>query len=80
MVFYKVHALVFYCLQFMRVSFFQVIRVHLPDVYAYADDTQLHLSFQPNSEVDQHEAVQAMERCINSIGAWMKLDKLGETS
>ena len=30
----------------------------------------------PNSEVDQQEAVKAIERCINSIGAWMKLDKL----
>lgn len=64
----------------MQVSFFQVIRVHLPDVHAYADDTQQYSSFIPNSEVDKHEAVQAMERCINSIGAWMKLDKQDETS
>ena len=38
--------------------------------------TQLYLSFQPNSEVNQVEAVNVMERCIASIGNWMKLDKL----
>ena len=80
MVSFKVRALVLYCLQFMKVRFFQVIRVHLSDVHAYVDDTQLYSSFQSNSEVDQHEAVQAMKWCINSSGAWMKLDKLNETS
>ena len=55
---------------------FQVIRAHLPDVHAYTDDTQPYSSFQPNFEVEQQEAVQAMERCIASTGTWMELDKL----
>ena len=55
---------------------FQVIKSHLPDTHAYADDTQLYLSFQADSEADQAEAVSAMERCIASISNWMKLDKL----
>ena len=36
MVSFKARALVLYCLQFMQVSFFQVIRVHLSDVHSYA--------------------------------------------
>ena len=55
---------------------FEVIKSHLPDAHAYADDTQLYLSFQEDSEADQAEAVSAMERCIASISNWMKLDKL----
>jgi len=55
---------------------FEVIKSHLPDGHAYADDTQLYLSFQADSEADQAEAVSAMERCIASISNWMKLDKL----
>ena len=55
---------------------FEVIESHLPDVHAYADDTQLYLSFQADSEADQAEAVSAMERCIASISNWMKLNKV----
>ena len=55
---------------------FEVIKFYLPEVHAYADDTQLYLLFQPNTEADQVEAVNVMERCIASIGNWMKLDKL----
>ena len=47
---------------------FEVNKSHLPDVHAYADDTQLYLSFQADSEADQAEAVSgAMERCIASV-------------
>ena len=74
MVSLKVHALILFTVYASKL--FQDIRAHLPDVHAHADDTQLYLLFQPNSEVDQQEAVQATERCFTNIGAWMELDKL----
>ena len=55
---------------------FEVLRGHLPDVHAYADDTQLYLSFKPNSDVDQHDAITAMEPCVKAIRNWMLVEKL----
>ena len=55
---------------------FQIIRNHLPDVRAYADDAQLYLSFQPDSELSQAAAMDAIERCVNDIRTWMIVDKL----
>jgi len=45
-------------------------------VHAYADDTQLYLSFCDNSIDDQTSALGAMELCINDIMSWMLHDKL----
>ena len=55
---------------------FQVIRNHLPDVHAYADDAELYLSFKPDSEVSQTAALDAMERCVKDIRTWMIVNKL----
>ena len=55
---------------------FQVIRNHLPDAHAYADDSELYLSFKPDSQVSQDEALNAMERCVDDIRTWMTVDKL----
>ena len=41
---------------------FEIIQGHLTDAHCFADDTQLYLSFKPNSPTDQAEAVCAMER------------------
>ena len=46
----------------------------LPNAHAYADDTQLHMSFKPDSSMDQTEAT--MERCIRAVRAWLIVDKL----
>ena len=55
---------------------FDVIRSHIPSVHAYADDTQLYLSFCTNSIYDQTSALAAMEHCISDIRSSMHHDKL----
>lgn len=55
---------------------FQIIKNHLPDVHAYADDTQLYLAFSPDNTVGQSQAITAMERCVEDIRTWMLTDKL----
>ena len=55
---------------------FDVIKGHLPHVHAYADDTQLYLSFKADSASSQNNAVASMERCIKDIRSWMVMDRL----
>ena len=49
---------------------------HLPYVMCYADDTQLYVSFSPEDNCGEEEAIVAMERCIKDIQKWMKEAKL----
>lgn len=55
---------------------FKVINNHLPNVQAFADDTQLYISFEPNSKSDQETATLAMVNCINDAKDWMTNNKL----
>ena len=55
---------------------FEVIKPHLPEAHAYADDSLLYLSFKPNNEVNQSEAIKSMELCIRTLRTWMWMDKL----
>lgn len=55
---------------------FRILEKHLPDAHAFADDTQLYVSFKPDSDADQLSAVAAMENCIHDIKDWMLCDKL----
>ena len=55
---------------------FEVIKPHLPEAHAYADDCLLYLSFEPNNEVNQSEAIKSMELCIRTLRTWMSIDKL----
>ena len=55
---------------------FEIVQDHLPNVLCFADDTQLYLSFDPNSPTDQAMALEAMERCISDLRKWMYRDKL----
>ena len=55
---------------------FDIIKGHLPRTHAYADDTQLYLSFKPDTTCSQSNAVDAKERCISVIRCWMIKEKL----
>ena len=55
---------------------FDVIKKYLPTVHVFADDTQLYLSFQPNSRTSEAEAIEAMELCIKALWTWMITDKM----
>ena len=57
-------------------KFFDIIKGHLPRTHAYADNTQLYLSFKPDTTSSQSNAVDAMERYISAIRCWMVKDKL----
>ena len=48
-------------------KFFDVIKVHLPTVHCYGDDTQLYVSFSPNKSTGQFEAVTAIQHCVDDI-------------
>ena len=55
---------------------FDILRSHLPSAHAYADDTQLYMSFKPFDTLSEFEAVAALENCIRDVRAWMKEDML----
>ena len=55
---------------------FEIAKAHFSDVCAYADDTQLYLSFKPDSEDNQTEAMDAEQECIEDIRAWMAADQI----
>ena len=46
---------------------FRVVVDQLPHTHRYADDTQIYLSFKPNSNTCQEDAVRVVERCIEKI-------------
>ena len=50
---------------------FQIFELHLPEAYCFVDDTQLYLSFKPDSGISQDESLQAMERCLSDIRQWL---------
>ena len=54
---------------------FEVVKRHLPDVHAYADDNQLYISFKPGFSANELEAVTALQDCILNIKTWMMADK-----
>ena len=63
-------------LQIMKVSYLNFFKDHLPEAHAYADDTQLYLSFQQDSAMSEADAVNALHSCIKDIRTWMIVDKL----
>ena len=55
---------------------FEVVKSHLPEVHAYADDTQVYLSFMPDSAAGEQDAIAALQDCITDIRSWMIADRL----
>ena len=55
---------------------FSLLESHLPTAHAYADDTQLYLSFSPSVGTGELDAVTAFENCIRDIRQWMCVRKL----
>jgi hypothetical protein len=75
MVYHKDPVLALSPLPCISSKLFTIIERHLPDAHAYADHTQLYVSFNANSRDDQ-SAAEAMQRCIMDIREWMLLDRL----
>ena len=56
---------------------FEVVKNHLPNIHAYADDTQIYLSFKPDSTAGgKQDAITALQDCITDIRSWMIADRL----
>ena len=55
---------------------FEVVKKHFPSVHGYADDTQLYMSFRPDSYAAQDQAVKAIENCIIDVRAWLVSHRL----
>ena len=45
-------------------------------IHCYADDIQLYLSFRPNDNHGEDDALKAMELCVQDIRVWLSRDKL----
>ena len=55
---------------------FNIVNRHLPNVHAYADDTQLYLAFKPGNYANETAAVSSIQSCIRDLQIWMLMDKL----
>ena len=55
---------------------FEVVKNHLLNIHAYTDDTQIYLSFKPDSAAGKQDAITALQDCITDIRSWMIADRL----
>ena len=55
---------------------FNVMELHLPEAHAFADDSPLYVSFQPNENANESAAITAMQNCIDDVKKWMFANKL----
>ena len=55
---------------------FSLLESHLATAHAYADDTQLYLTFSPSVGTGELDAVTAIENCIQDMRQWMCVRKV----
>ena len=55
---------------------FNIVSRHLPNVHAYADDTQLYLAFKLGNYANETAAVSSIQSCIRDLQNWMLMDRL----
>ena len=55
---------------------FNVVEPHLPEAHAFADDSQLCVSFQPTENTNETAAITAMQNSIDDVKKWMLTNKL----
>ena len=55
---------------------FNIVNNHLPNVHAYADNTQLYLVFKPGNSTNETAAVSSIQSCIRDLQNWMLMDRL----
>ena len=55
---------------------YHVIANHLPSAHGYADDTQLYLSFRPDSGSSKDLVLAASESCVSDVRAWLLHNRL----
>ena len=55
---------------------FNIVNKHLPNVHAYADDTQLYLAFKPGNYANEAAAVSSTQSCLRDVQNWMLMDRL----
>ena len=55
---------------------FNIVNKHLPNVHAYADDTQLYLAFKPGNYANETAALSSIQSCIRDVQNWMLIDEL----
>ena len=57
-------------------TLFDVIEQHLSNAHGYADDHQIYLSFKPDNQSSQEEALYVIQNCVNDVRKWMLVNKL----
>ena len=55
---------------------FKIVKLHLPNLHCYSDDTQLYIAFTPGNDSEETAVLTAMESCVADISQWMYTNKL----
>ena len=50
----------------------EVVTAHNMQFHTYADDTQLHVNFQPDNECENQLNLNKLQCCLTSINTWVK--------